>query len=411
MHVLELLISIHSFMNTNQFTKLFFVTLFILFYVANGNAQKLDREKLFNQAMLDLSQNKILIASQTFEKLYVTDSTNMNLAYLLGQSYARLDTNLAYAIYLLEKASVKYSPEYMVRNLEERRVSEYVYYYLLMCYSLNGNCSKTIGTLNKFYSIYSFANEYYLVEGQRYHRECKKREIPIDSADLIVYEKEEKQHWVSTKSITYTNKQPTYGVQIGATLEPKYTWEFGGVKNVEVYIDENGVYRYIIGKFVHPLVAERLLKVVQEAGYPDAFVVNVKDKTKFAEKVVNMDYKPINDELVGKVFFTVQVGAFKSDTIPKDLAYLFMDLDSINEIVDENWTYLTVGDFDNINEARFYLELVKDVGVKDAFITAFNYNRKVELRQAEAYLEEQQQLFEERKNKKSNKKTSKKRKG
>lgn len=370
-------------------------------------AQKSNKSELYNQAMLDLGQNKVEQASKIFNKLYRSDSTNMNLAYLLGQSYARLDTNLDYAVYLLEKASEKYSPNYKVRNYEERNVSEYVYYYLLMAYSLNGNCSKTIGTLNKFYSIYSFSNEYYLVEGQRFHRECQKREIPLDSADLIVFKKEEeKEHWVSTKSVKYTNKQPTYGVQIGATLEPKFTWEFKGVKNVEVYVDENGVYRYIIGKFVHPLVAERLLEVIKESGYPDAFVVNVKDKTKFGEKVVNMDYKPIEDELVGKVFFTVQVGAFKSDTIPDDLTYLFIELDSIVEINDANWTYLTVGEFDNINEARFYLELVKDVGVKDAFVTAFNYNRKVDLRQAEAFLEEQQRMYEKQKerSKKSNKK-------
>ncbi|MGB0806614.1 MAG: SPOR domain-containing protein [Salibacteraceae bacterium] len=381
-----------NFTKSNSFllTGLFYLVFVHISFL--GFSQKKDKPTVFNQAMLDLSQNKVISAATAFEYLYKNDSTNMNYAYLLGQSYARLDTNLPYAIYLLEKASKKYSPDYRVRDPEERRVSEYVYYYLLMCYSLNGNCSRTIGTLNKFYSIYSFANEYYLVEGQRFHRECNKREVPIDSADLIVYEKEEKQHWVSTKSVTYTNKQPTYGVQIGATLEPKYTWEFKGVKNVEVYIDENGIYRYIIGKFVHPLVAERLLEVVKEAGYPDAFVVNVKDKTKFAEKVVNMDYKPIDDELVGSVYFTVQVGAFKSDTIPDDLAYLFMELDSIKEINDNQWTYLTVGEFDNINEARFYLELVKDVGVKDAFVTAFNYNRKVEIRQAEAYLEEQDRL-------------------
>ncbi|MFT6324139.1 MAG: tetratricopeptide (TPR) repeat protein, partial [Halieaceae bacterium] len=282
----------------------------MLWSVLSVFGQKADREVLFNQAILNLSQNKITEASTTFEKLYNLDSTNLNYAYLLGQCYARLDTNLDYAIYLLEKSTTKYSPDYKVRDFNERRVSEYAYYYLLMCYSLNGNCSKTIGTLNKFYSLYSFSNEYYLVEGQRFHRECDKREIPIDSAELIVYQKEEKEHWVSTKSVSYTNKQPTYGVQIGATLEPKFTWEFKGVKNVDVYIDENGIYRYIIGKFVHPLVAKRLLEVVQEAGYPDAFVVNVKDKTKFAEKVVNMDYKPIDDELVGRVHFTVQVGAF-----------------------------------------------------------------------------------------------------
>jgi hypothetical protein len=383
----------------------------IVFVSVTGYSQKTNRKKLFDQAMLDLGQNKIDQASVAFHKLYELDSTNMNFAYLLGQSYSRLDTNLDYAIYLLEKASEKYSPEYRIRDFEERRVSEYVYFYLLKAYSLNGNCAKTIGTLNKFYSIYSFSNEYYLVEGQRFHRDCLKRKLPIDSADLIVYDEDKEiEHWVSTKTVTYTNKQPTYGVQIGATLEPKFTWEFKGVKNVEVYVDENGIYRYIIGKFLHPLVAERLLKVIQESGYPDAFVVNVKDKTKYAEKVVNMDYKPIDDALVGKVFFTVQVGAFKSDTIPEDLAYLFIELDSISEITDESWTYLTVGQFDNVTEARFYQELVKDVGIKDSFITAFNYNRKVDIRQAESYLEDKQRLFEEQKKRDEKRKSKSKKK-
>jgi hypothetical protein len=389
-------------------TRFWILTILVITSIS-GISQKMNRKVVFEQAMLDLSQNKILKASQSFKKLYELDSTNMNFAYLLGQSYARLDTNVGYATYLLEKAALKYSPDYQVRDFNERKVSEYVFFYLLKSYSLNGNCNKTLETLNKFYSIYSFANEYYLVEGQRFHRECLKRELPKDSADLIVYsEEKEIEHWVSTKSVSYTNKQPTYGVQIGATLEPKYTWEFKGVKNVEVYVDENGIYRYIIGRFLHPLVADRLLAVIQESGYPDAFVVNVKDKTKYAEKVVNMDYKPIDDQLVGKVFFTVQVGAFKSDTIPEDLAYLFMELDSINEIVDENWTYLTVGQFDHINDARFYHELVKDVGVKDAFVTAFNYNRKVDIRQAEAYLEEKQRQYEEQKAKAAKKKGTKK---
>ena len=385
------------------------IILFLLTTSFSVLSQRMNRKQIFDQAMLDLSRNKIDEAAISFKKLYNTDSTNMNLAYLLGQSYIRLDTNLDYSIYLLEKASVKYTPDYQIRDYEERRVSEYVYFYLLQAYSLNGNCSKTITTLNKFYSIYSFSNEYYLVEGQRFHRECLKREIPKDSADVIIFDDEQEiEHWVSTKSVTYTNKQPTYGVQIGATLEPKYTWNFKNVKNVEVYVDENGIYRYIIGRFVHPLVAERLLEVVKESGYPDAFIVNVKDKTKYAEKVVNMDYKPIDDKLVGKVYFTVQVGAFKSDTIPDDLAYLFMELDSINEVVNEDWTYLTVGEFDNINEARFYQELVMDVGVKDSFITAFNYNRKVDLKQAQAYLEEKNKAYENEQEENNKKKKKRK---
>lgn len=385
---------------------LLIVLVVVLVDFQTAQSQSRNKKELFDQAILDLGQNKVKEASIHFEKLYESDSTNMNFAYLLGQSYARLDTNLGYTIYLLEKAEKKYSPNYVTRDFSERRVSEYVYFYLLMAYSLNGDCSKTISTLNKFYSVYSFSNEYYLVEGQRYHRECAKRVSESEDSDEIAQEEPEKiEHWVSTKEVSYTNKQPLYGVQIGATLEPKYTWEFKGVKNVEVYIDANGIYRYIIGKFLSPIATQKLLEVIKVAGYPDAFMVNVKDKTKFSEKVVNMDNKPITDELVGEVVFRVQVGAFKSDTIPEDLAYLFMELDSITEINDGDWTYLLVGKFTEISEARFYLELIKDLGVKDAFVTAFNYSRKVNIRQAEAYIEEQQRMYqEELKRKKENKK-------
>ena len=387
---------------------LLFISLFLISNLAT--AQSNSKVDIFNQAMLDLGQNKVKKASESFKYLYESDSSNMNLAYLLGQSYARLDTNIGYTIYLLEKAEKRYSANYKVRDFTERTVSEYVYYYLLMAYSKNGNCDKTIGTLNKFYSIYSFANEYYLVEGQRYHNECDYRYSKTDSAEMVVYEKEKVEHWVSTKTVSYTNKQPLYGVQIGATLEPKYTWEFQGVKNVDVNLDENGIYRYIIGKFLSPIVAQKLLDVVKQEGYADAFVVNVKDKTRFSEKVVNMDNKPITDQLVGEVVFRVQIGAFKSDTIPEDLAYLFIELDSISEINDENWTYLTVGKFKDLSEARFFLELIKDIGVKDAFVTAFNYNRKVEIRQAEVYLDEQRNASSEQNSQKENNKKKRRKK-
>lgn len=354
----------------------------------------------FNQALLDLSQNKITKAAEAFNEMYQHDSINMNYAYLLGQCYAILGTDLDYAIYLLEKASKKYSPNYQPRSPQEINVSEYVYYYLLMAYSKNGNCDKTLPMLNKFYGIYSFSNEYYLVEGQRFHRECVPKKSIEKVKEKPIFETTQDSNWVSTKSINYTNKQPTYGVQIAATLQPKYTWEFKNVKNVEVFVDENGIYRYIIGKFVSPIAAEKLLETIVEAGYPDAFVVNIKDKTKFAEKVVNMNNKPISEELVGKVVFRVQIGAFRSDTVPEDLGYLFMELDSISEINDGQWTYLTVGEFTSLEDARFYLELIKDIGVKDAFITAFNYNRKITLKQAEFYLLEENNQKEEHNKKK-----------
>ncbi len=373
--------------------KQYLTTLLLSFFLLLSSAlmaqyRSIPKEKYLN-AILDLSNNRVKEAAKVFDEFYRRDSTNMNIAYLLGQSLVRLDSNLPYAIYLLEKASKKYSPDYKVLDPNEGHVSEYVFYYLIMAYSLHGDCDKTLQTLNKFYEIYSFQNEYYLVEGQRYHRECKQREKPEVENLPKRLSAEEKASIVGTKQVEYTNKQSTWGVQVGATLEPKFTWEFKGLKNVEVYVDKNGVYRYIIGRFVFKQQAEKLLEKVMEAGYRDAYVVNVKDKMRFSQQVITINNKPITGHLVGEVVYRVQVGAFLGDTIPDDLVDLFLILDDIEQINDGQWTYLTVGKFITLSEANFLKEIVQDMGVTDAFIAAFNYNRKVDIRQAEYYLEEQ----------------------
>lgn len=429
----------HIFPNTLKYNfSLYFLTLCLsLICVTPTQGQSTEHLTLFDSAMLDLAQNKVENATLTLQNLYENDTTNMNYAYLLGKCYLKLDTQINKAVTLLESAITAYSPDYTARDPKERRVSEYAYYYLLVAYTLNGDCSKTLSTLNKFYSIYSYSNEYYLVNGQRYHRACIPRKSPIidpiakDALEIIQEEdsaiinqpqkntyalnKEKKNaFWVSTKSVHYTNRQPTYGVQIAATLTPQYTWEFKVNKNIEVYIDEHDIYRYIIGDFINIRSAERLLQVIKDAGYTDAFVVNTKNKNLFSERVVSMDHKPINDVLIGKVFFTVQVGAYKSDDVPEDLLHLFVTLEDVSEIPGNEWTYLTVGEFANEKQARFYLELVQDLGIKDSFITAFNYNRKIDLRQAQAYLlgikssknskDEDKKKSKDKKNKSKNKK-------
>lgn len=385
------------------------LSLFLALQLIDASAQLNQNKQIFDQAVLNLSQNKIEDACQSFQALYKLDSINMNLAYLYGQSLVRLDSNLPYAIYLLEKAKAKFSPNYKPLHFEEINVSEYVYFYLCMAYSKNGDCDQTLSALNQFYGIYSFSNEYYLVEAQRFHRECLEKEQQRKKESTPEFEPiKEEQHYVSTKTITYTNKQPIYGVQIAATIKPQYTWEFANVKNVEVYIDENGIYRYIIGKFISPIMAERLLEVVKESGYPDAFVVNVKDKNKFSEKVVNMDDQPIDAEISGKVVFRCQVGAYRSEAVPDDLAYLFIELDSIVSINDGTFTYLLVGEYTSIEQAREKAQELKDDGVEDAFVTAFNYQRKIDITQAINYLTQQQNAQQSQQNQKSKKKSKRK---
>lgn len=162
------------------------LTAAVLFVSVTAIGETANSKQIFDNAVYKLELNKVQEASVLLQQLYSNDSTNMNVAYLLGQSYARLGENLPTAINLLEKASESYSSDYVSRNFDEKRVSEYVYYYLLMAYSLNGNSDKTIGTLNKFYSIYSYENEYYLIEGQTLHRQAQTRSTMNNNRDLAV---------------------------------------------------------------------------------------------------------------------------------------------------------------------------------------------------------------------------------
>lgn len=366
-------------------------------------------EKTFNDGILHLGNNKLAAAAISFEELYKQDTTNANVSYLLGQCYARRGVKLTKAIRLLNQSLRAYSPEYKKRDPSERRTSEYAFYYLLMAYSFNGDCELTLETLNNFYRNYSYENEWYLVDAQRLHRDCVQRNIPVVQKEVEVVQekpsktpeeiepyKPNKRHIIGTKQIQYTDKTAAWGVQVGAFLEPVFTYEFKGLRNIEVYVDNNGIYRYVIGRFVFESQAEKLLDLILEEGYEDAFITNVKDMQKFSEEVITIDNESIHKELVGRVDYRVQVGAFRGDTVPEHLMQIYLQLDSISQAQYGELTLMTVGSFDSYEAADFYKELVQDLGVTDAFVTAWNYKRRVELKHAKVYLEEQARMLEER---------------
>lgn len=399
------------------------ITCLLTFSTSKTFAQQTGHfETDFNKAIVALSNNKVEDAEYLFMYHYKKDSSNMNLAYLLGRCYAEMGKKLPYSIYLLNKAKSQFSPRYNKRNFNERNVSEYVFYYLLMAYSKYGECDKTLETLHQFYKIYSYENEWYLVKGQELHHSCEQREIeePLVVVELTEEPEEKKEEpkkeyvptkpeepeevVIETKKLRFSTRAPAYGVQVGASLEPKFTYEFPDLKNIQVYIDENGVFRYIIGRFIYEKQAEKLLKQVIEKGYSEAFIVNVRDKKKFSEQVISLNFESISKQIVGEVDFKVQVGAFRGDTIPEELVDLYLELDSISEIRYKGLTIMTVGSFKTKLEAEFLCELVRDIGIKDAFVTAFNYNRKIDMKQALLYLERQEALKEEKKKKRKNKK-------
>jgi hypothetical protein len=326
--------------------------LFILGFSICLNAQKDYRNtsysEHFKDAKLLIANHKEEDAIPVLEELYKRDEENSNVKYLLGLCYVKTFTNINKAIKLLEGAKEDYTKFYDRTSVTERGVSEYVYYYLIIAYSLKGDCPKTIATLNEFYLVYSYEDEWYLIDGQKWYRDCGKHkwkeeqdsivtppnlldtnivvQNPVDSNSNVAndvalegiaidspteepvtssgtiegtpgrpYRERLKRVGeaggpeVLTRDVTYNTPTSLYGVQVGAYIRPRFSTDFKNLKNVEVYIDNNGVFRYVIGRFAYRSQAEKLLTYVKEKGYKDAFIVDINSTNNYTEEVVRVN--------------------------------------------------------------------------------------------------------------------------
>ena len=176
--------------------KLIFLLLFVLVSLTKTNAQDQKFLADFKQIKLHLANHKEDEAIPILENLFKQNPTNFNIAYLLGYCYVKQEVQIDRAIRLLSVASRSYSDLYDPTSLTEKKVSEYVYYYLIIAYSLGGKCDEAKETLNKFYQIYSYYDEWYLVEGQKWLRECgthklkEQEEITDTTTDVAIAEAE-----------------------------------------------------------------------------------------------------------------------------------------------------------------------------------------------------------------------------
>ena len=144
----------------------------------------------FNQAKLHLANHKLDRAIPILERLWAKDPQNANLNYLLGLCYVKEDIQIRKSVELLETASTIYTSKYESGSAQERRAPEYVYYYLTIAYSKNGQCEEALRALNKFYQVYTYNDEYYLVDGQKWVRECnlKDKEEEVAEEEVAVVE-------------------------------------------------------------------------------------------------------------------------------------------------------------------------------------------------------------------------------
>jgi len=398
-----------------------------------------DQDNNFNKAKLHLANHKLNQAIPILEKLWAKDSANANLNYLLGLCYVKEDMQIPKSVELLETASSIYTSEYESGSKTERRAPEYVYYYMTIAYSKNGQCEEALRSLNKFYQVYTYNDEYYLVDGQKWVRECnldrkeeeekpeeaiasaestatenaegatetiektaalsKEQEASLEIAQEIKTERNEPQikerlipfdDWdeLRTREVIYTTMTSLYGIQVAALIDLKPTRDFENLKNVEVYVDENGIFRYVIGRFPYKKQAESLLAKIRERGYEDAFIVDV-NRPNYEQEVLGVGAENINWHIQGSVDFRVQVGAFRT-IVSSSVAEKYLEVDGIKENQQNDLVILTVGNFAQYDQAAAYREELKSIGIEDAFVVSFNLGNKIPLKEAKEFAESNQ---------------------
>jgi hypothetical protein len=193
---------------------------------------------------------------------------------------------------------------------------------------------------------------------------------------------------VVTREVDYTTQSTLYGVQVGASITPTYTTEFKDLKNVGVYVDENDVYRYVIGNLGFRSQAEELLEEVKAKGYPDAFIVDINQPETYGEEVMSLNDMSISPNLKGKVEFRVQLGAF-AESMPRDLRKFYFEVDQLKTVREGELTIMTAGKFDSYEEAQAYRDLLIKQGLADCFVTAFNRRKRIPMKVALDYLNEE----------------------
>lgn len=357
--------------------------------VAYGQNAPLDSVKLL------IAANRTAEALPVVTRLVATEPKNPHANYFLGLCHVRLAKETELAIPHLELAANFYKVNDIDPGMAE---PELVWYYLVMAYSRTGQCAKAQEAFRKFMNVYSQDDDSYANDVRHWLELCydpdrlkQELKVLVDAVNnegtpvlQRLSQTDNGQRKVVTRDHGFTTRSTLYGVQVGAGSNPLFGAQFKGLRNVGVYLDENGVFRYVIGNLTFKSQAEKLLDEVHSAGYPDAFIVDISSTEVFQQQVVSIEEHGINERLSGQVEYRVQIGAF-AEVIPERLAEVYLKVDGIFEHRERGLTTLQVGPFSTYDGAVLERDRLRSLGFDDAFVTAFNRGRRVPLRLAQIH--------------------------
>jgi hypothetical protein len=339
----------------------------------------------FDQARLYIAKHNAGRSISILEELYSKDTINPNVNYLLGVSLIIVGKEPKRAARLFEMAHAHFAELWDNPGVGP---PEHLFYYMILAYCRVGDCDKAKINLQRLEEVFENNqeflkdDEYYLIDGRKWANLCKEPTLQLlEVPDRLV----KPDLRIKTQPHKFTTYSTLYGVQVAALLEPQMTRKFDRLKNVEVFVDMHGVYRYVIGNFVFRSQAEKMLEMVKNEGYVDAFIVNITDEQRYPLEVVALDQKSPKAQIRGTVEFKIQLAAFK-ESMPDESARFYLMIDSISEQNLEDLTLLTVGNYKSYGQALERRDELHRMGFKDAFVVAFNEGRKVPLEDARQYL-------------------------
>ena len=187
----------------------------------------------------------------------------------------------------------------------------------------------------------------------------------------------------------------TYRVQYGVFSENQQPQN----ADLEIISDDNGLLRYVGPSHNNTTDARVELEHSESVWADDAFITAYRngkripmaeaigleahrsfifpttEDTKVSEPA---PIKEVSDEPV----FRIQLGRF-SDMIPVDIFEMFITLGDVEQVIEGDGTYrYFTTSYDNEAEARTRLEIVKDLGISDAFMTAEVNGDKISIAEA-----------------------------
>ncbi len=237
---------------------------------------------------------------------------------------------------------------------------------------------------------------------------------PIVLAPNEKFEQKRKTVYTKRHPIPIDEKFPEgliFKVQVGAFRKPIPQNLFSGMTPLTGETTPQGYIRYTAGIFKKFITADKVKGKIKDLGYKDAFVVafldgkripineayamasqtpaTVLQKNTTAEIQPTVEVKPEIEVLkiesvstVGGLFYTVQIGVFSQQVAASKLY-------AVKPVYTEpapngNLRYNT-GVYNNVPRALEAKEMLNDVGMKDAFVTAYYNGKRITMAEAKQY--------------------------